>query len=82
MASDLGPRLLDDFRRVLEVMELQAAPPLRQDLARGTAAGEGAAVSLDAGRLEEYQDLCRRIVDALSGGADEFGYASLRAMYS
>ena len=82
MAADVGPRLLDDFRGVLEVMELQAPPSLRQALARGMASGQGAVVSLDAARLEEYQDLCRRIVDALSGGADEFGYASHRAMYS
>ncbi|MGW0332237.1 hypothetical protein ACWD0J_10270 [Streptomyces sp. NPDC003011] len=80
-----GKHLLDSFRRVLEVMELRAAPILVASLERVTPAGPEApvvAMTLDADQYTAYRELCDQIVYALSTGDDEFTYQSHRMLYA
>jgi hypothetical protein len=73
--------LVEDFRRVLAVMQLSAPPNLLATLKEAAPAGPNIAISLDAEQAEEHRELCGRIVYALSAG-DSFNYNNHHALYA
>ncbi|MET8216220.1 hypothetical protein [Streptomyces hirsutus] len=72
--------LVDNFGRVLDVMEFKAPPGLLKAMGHGVQTGQVPAVTLDAAQEAEYQDFCGRVVYALSSGG-RFTYTSHRALY-
>lgn len=72
--------LVDNFGRVLDVMEFKAPPGLLKAMGRGVRTGPVPAIMLDAAQEAEYQDFCGRVVYALSAG-DGFTHTSHRALY-
>ncbi|GHB16876.1 hypothetical protein GCM10010392_51750 [Streptomyces clavifer] len=78
--AEHGRNTVDDFRRVVDVLQLQAPPRLLGSLRRAAPAGRATAISLDGTQQEEYETFCDRIVRTLSAG-DRFTYAMHRALY-
>lgn len=77
---DQDQNLVENFRRVLDVLQLQAPPRLLESVRRGMSAGSGIEITIDAIQEEEYVSFCDHIVHALSAG-DRFNYTMHREIY-
>lgn len=83
-ADNESKRLLDGYRRVVEVLELMAPYNLVKSLKRATPAGPQApdvAITLNGEEYASYQKLCTDIVAVLSAG-NSFAYDQHGRMYA
>ncbi|MGW4230091.1 hypothetical protein ACWEF9_12530 [Streptomyces sp. NPDC004980] len=78
--AEHGQNVVDNFRRVLDILQIQAPPRLLGSLRQAAPTGPVTAISLDGTQEEEYETFCDRMVRTLSAG-DRFTYAMHRALY-
>ncbi|RRR75876.1 hypothetical protein [Streptomyces sp. RP5T] len=77
-------RLLDGYRRVVEVLELKASYSLVESLKRATPTGPQApavGITLNGEEYDSYQKLCMDMVAVLSAG-DSFAHLQHGRMYA
>lgn len=78
--ADHGQNVVDNFRRVVDILQLQAPPRLLESLRQAVPTGPVAAISLDGAQEAEYETFCEQMVRTLSAG-DRFTYTMHRALY-
>ncbi|MEU4262529.1 MULTISPECIES: hypothetical protein [Streptomycetaceae] len=78
--AEHGQNVVDNFRRVLDILQIQAPARLLGSLRQAAPAGPATAISLDGTQEAEYETFCERMVRTLSAG-DGFTYVMHRALY-